>query len=382
MNCVVVCNAFGDWISGANTVVNIYAKELQRRGWRITVLSRTRTEKKGWMVVDGLNVFYVSTNVKRRRWSNIPYQAWSYYRKVHDTVEAVKDLKLGPDVVWVHYGTPDALWVANNVFPDVRKVFHIHGVWTKDFLEQFKKEFKLKFLGVLASLPLVYMEKWFLKKGDAIIVYSHWVKKLLEKRVRNKPIHVICNPLNTEVFNRNVMAFPRQKLGFKKGDTVIIYVGKFTPLKGTETFLDAANQLPSFKFLLVGQPIAMPKGYYRKHAGSNVFFHEPISHDDVACYMKMADCVVQPTVRDGLELPIAEGLAVGVPVVTTSHEERREIYEDVVTYAEPYSSVSLAEAIKWAVQVRMPHATQVLDKFNVRKNVDKIEAILKGDKPC
>lgn len=376
MNCCVISNAFGDWVSGVNTVVSLYAEELQRRGWNITILSRTRTKKSGWLNVKGLNVFYVPTTVKRKSWSNIPYQAWAYYRKINDTVKAFKDLELDADVVWVHYGTPDALWVADKTFPTKRKIFHIHGVWTRDFLEQFKKEFIFAFVGSLASLPLRYMEKRFLKKGDAIIVYSDWIKKLVSARVKDKPIHVVCNPVDQNLFNLQVKPYPRKKLGLGKNEKVVVYVGKFTPLKGIEYLLEAARMLPNCKFLLVGQTIAMPEGYYEKRAPDNVIFHEKVPHSMVASFIKTGDCYVQPTLRDGLEIPIAEALAVGKPVVTTSHEERVGIYEDAVYYAKPADPESLASAILDALRNGPKPCEKVLAKFDIKRNVDALEKVL------
>lgn len=134
--------------------------------------------------------------------------------------------------------------------------------------------------------------------------------------------------------------------------------------------------LPDYKFLLVGRPVAMPEGYYEKIAPRNVVFYPRVPHGLVPEFMKMSDCYVQPTTRDGLEIPIAEALAVGKPVVTTDHEERREIYEDSVYYAKIRDAKSLANAIKEACdQGPKREKERILKKFDVKNNIDKLEEI-------
>ena len=375
-NVLTIANAYGDWVSGINTVVHAYSYELSYRGASVKILARTRTTKHGWTQVGGLPVYYISTPTRRRSWANIPYQGWTYIKKVREAARAFKSLKLSGDVLWLHYGTPDALWAGFQAFPNLRRVTHVHAVWTKDFLEQFEREFAFRALGVLASKPLVFLEKIFLTNSDAIIVYSDWIKNLVEKRAKNVPIHVICNPVDFTLFNSHVEAYPRQKLGLKKNDRVVVYVGKLTPLKGTEYLLETARMLPDYKFLLVGQTISVPEGYYEKKASNNVIFHPRVPHKAVASLMKTGDCYVQPTLRDGVEIPIAEALAVGKPVVITSHEERVGIYEDAVYYAKPANPESLASAILDALRNGPKPCEKVLAKFDIKRNVDALEKVL------
>jgi len=42
-----------------------------------------------------------------------------------------KKIGLTGGVLWMHYGSLDALWVGFNAFPELRKVVHIHGVWMR-----------------------------------------------------------------------------------------------------------------------------------------------------------------------------------------------------------------------------------------------------------
>jgi len=378
LNILTIANAFGDVdVSGVDVVVKSYAKELIDKGHHVKVLARTRTSKSGWRYVEKIPVCYVPTTVKRRRWSNIPYQAWAYFRKIDDTSDVFKKLGLTGDVLWMHYGSLDALWVGFKAFPELRKVVHIHGVWTRDFLEQFKKKFRIGLIGKMASMPLTFLEKKFLKKSNAIITYSEWMKKILERRIGRKiPIYVIYNPVDFKFFNPNVKPYPRSNVELSKDDIVVLYIGKWNPLKGTEFLLDAARMLPDYKFLLAGRTVAMPEGYYQKMAPKNVILHPPIPHGLVPRFIKMCDCYVQPTIRDGLEIPIAEAMAVGKPVVATDHEERRGIYEDSVFYAIPRDSESLALNIKEACTQGVKNdKTEVLKKFNVKNNVNKLEEI-------
>lgn len=371
---IVISNAYGDWISGVRTVINVYGNELTRNGYDVKILSRTRTNKKGWAILDGLPVYYVPTRTKRYHWSNIPYQIWAYFKKIRDTIKELKKLNLKADVVWLHYGTLDTLWVGFKAFPHVRKVVHVHAIWTRELLERFKNEFSLKPLGYIIGKVFMFLERIFLARLDAIIVYSEWMKTVLSKKV-SVPIYVVYNPVNFKQFNPSVKPIDRHKLGFKDDDKIILYVGKFTPFKGTEYLLKSAKMLPTYKFLLIGQTgKAMPtEEKYYQAPPTNVFFHKPIPHNEVASYIKMCNCYVQPAVRDGLEIPIAEALAVGKPVVTTNHPERKLIYEDAVYFAQMKDAKNLASTIIEAIKKGPRNSEEVSTKFDVKRNVDILE---------
>jgi glycosyltransferase involved in cell wall biosynthesis len=330
------------------------------------------------MIVDGLPVYYIPTRTKRYGWSNIPYQLWAYFKKIRDTIKEIRKLNLKADAVWIHHGSLDTVWVGLKAFPQTRKVVHVHSTWTEDFLKRFKKEFKLLILGYLIGKMFMFLERVLLARSDAIIVYSEWMKIALSKKV-SVPIYVVYNPVNFKQFNQSTKPFDRRKLGFKKGDKVILYVGKFTSFKGTEYLLESAKMLPNYKFLLIGQTgKATPtEERYSQTLPANVLLHKPIPHSEVAHYIKMCDCYVQPAVREGLEIPIAEALAVGKPVVTTNHPERKLIYENSVYYAEMKNAKSLALAIAEAIENGPKSSEKVLVKFDMKRNVDTLKRALK-----
>ncbi len=377
MRILALVNAFGDGVSGVDVVARTYCSRLRKDGLDIIVSSRTRTQKRGWMKANGVPVYYVGTRVERRSWSNIPYQAYAYFKKVEDTVSEVKSLKLEPNLIWLHYGTVDCLNVGFKAFPEVPKIVHVHGVWTRDFVEQFVKQFRL--LGNLSVKPLEYLEKVYLKRADKIIVYSEWMKMLVENKVgKGKLMYTVYNPVDRELFDPTVYSMSREDFGLRDEDMVVGYVGKFTPLKGTEYILKAANILKSHKFVLVGREVAMPTGHYQTGAPSNVIFHPPISHELVPSFMKMIDVYIQPTLRDGVEIPIAEALAMNKPVVTSDHPERRLLYEDSVYYCRPRNAEDLAEKIIEADKKGiLSGSDQIVAKFDVEKNIRELKAILR-----
>ncbi|MFQ5770938.1 MAG: glycosyltransferase family 4 protein [bacterium] len=378
---VVIANAYGDWISGVRTVINIYGNKLIRRGYDVKILSRTRTSKKGWTIVDGLPVYYVPTRIKRYSWSNIPYQIWTYFKKIRDTIKEFKKLNFKADVVWIHHSSLDTVWVGLKTFPKTRKVVHVHSIWTREFLKRFKNEFTLPALGYLIGKTFMFLERVFLARSDAIIVYSEWMKKTISKKV-SVPIYVVYNPVNFKQFNPSVKPFNRQKLGFKNSDKVVLYVGKFTSFKGTEYLIGSARMLPNYKFLLVGQTgkATITEEKYYRVPPANVLLHNPIPHSKVASFIKMCNCYVQPAVREGLEIPIVEALAVGKPVVTTNHPERKLIYENAVYYAQMKNAKSLASAITKAIEEGPKNSEKVLMKFDVKGNVDILERALELEK--
>jgi len=76
-----------------------------------------------------------------------------------------------------------------------------------------------------------------------------------------------------------------------------------------------------------------------------VIFHPPISDLELVQVYGAAAAVVYPSLYEGFGYPVAEGLACGVPVVTSRVSSLPEVGGEAAFYADPYDEADIARAL-------------------------------------
>jgi glycosyltransferase involved in cell wall biosynthesis len=162
------------------------------------------------------------------------------------------------------------------------------------------------------------LKQRFLRRVDAVVGVSEGILDIYRRsRLLDGVPHVVS------VFNVPPFAAPakpehvaalRRQLGLE-GRRVVLYVGKFSPGKGTEDLLTAAALVspgrPDVTFVFVGD------GRLSREA-SNVRCFGPLPNADVLALYPLADMVVVPSViPDALSRVILEAMWAGRPVVAT-----------------------------------------------------------------
>jgi glycosyltransferase involved in cell wall biosynthesis len=78
---------------------------------------------------------------------------------------------------------------------------------------------------------------------------------------------------------------------------------------------------------------------------ANVTFLGDVADDQLAALYRGARCLVYASLYEGFGIPVAEALATGCPIVTSSGSAMQEIAGDDATYVDPTSVDSLREGI-------------------------------------
>ncbi len=114
----------------------------------------------------------------------------------------------------------------------------------------------------------------------------------------------------------------RQSLALESAETVLVFVGRLSPEKGIEVFLQALSKLarenPSWKCIVVGDgPLKedFSRGLTAMDLASQVFLVG--FHADVAPYLQAGDIFVLPSLEEALPLSLLEAMACGLPCVVT-----------------------------------------------------------------
>jgi glycosyltransferase involved in cell wall biosynthesis len=102
----------------------------------------------------------------------------------------------------------------------------------------------------------------------------------------------------------------------------LMSMGRLHPKKGLEVLFDAMEQLPkhiTLDIYGVGAPAYEKELHARaKVLGSRVRFHGHLHDDDKAAAFAMSDLFVLPSYSENFGIVVAEALAHGVPVLTTT----------------------------------------------------------------
>lgn len=93
------------------------------------------------------------------------------------------------------------------------------------------------------------------------------------------------------------------------------FVGRVQTAKGAKEIYELAKRLHDITFELAGAPSALVEGWEKPE---NVTLLGPLPHSEVLAKMDEADVFIFPTHTEGFSLALAEAMARGLPVITTS----------------------------------------------------------------
>jgi glycosyltransferase involved in cell wall biosynthesis len=150
-------------------------------------------------------------------------------------------------------------------------------------------------------------------------------EKIVGMGVDPECVHYTPNGVDTALFHQRDRALCRSELGLSRGGKIVLYVGKFRPVKGIHCLLEALHILDrqgmlDFDLVLIGSG---PEEHdYRKIVqtyglGSRVFFAGNKIHEEVALWMGASDLFCLPSLKEGMPNVVLEALAAGMPVVAS-----------------------------------------------------------------
>jgi glycosyltransferase involved in cell wall biosynthesis len=201
-------------------------------------------------------------------------------------------------------------------------------------------------------------------KSDAIICVSHPLKKYILKHysVESDRIHVIHNGIDQHHFTHNqvdqkwIDAF-KQKYALS-GKTVITQVGRLSPLKDFETFIDAIalahkenNDIVGF---IVGSASQQKKAYekilheYVIKQQASSFIHLTGNQTRLREIYSLSDLTVSTTKQpESFGRTLVESLMMNTPVAATHHGGPLDIINSEKNgyFFEPENSQALADLI-------------------------------------
>lgn len=206
-------------------------------------------------------------------------------------------------------------------------------------------------------------------KNTVVFTIKQQVYKWVNKKVSRKSTALITP---TEFVKNDIATFaniPPQKItvtleaadvisdpaevvkGLEKAQ-FIMYVGRPTPHKNLERFIEAFVQLrlshPNLRLVLVGRKDA---NYERIEASvkqrgiSGVVFTDYVSEGQLRWLYEHCTAYIFPSLSEGFGLPGLEAMLHDAPVVSSNATCLPEVYGDAAHYFDPLDTQSMADAI-------------------------------------
>ena len=335
--------------------MSVYIRELSRqlgaRGHHIDIYTRLNGSKHNQIIDLDENVRLIHLSAG----NNGYVQKLKLYYYLADFFRALQQFKtqenLNYDLVHSHYWLSGRLgsWVQDRwnlphivMFHTLGTVKNIAGVAGEEPDLRIATEKKLSKTCQRILAPTVR------EKNNLLTYYNAPAEK----------IGVVPCGVNLELFRPMDRAAARQGLGFGENESIVLYVGRFDPIKGIGRLLKAATHLQDqrqLRLVIIGgdgpdtpeyqnlQKLARKLGLQ-----NTVTFVGRIEQKHLPPYYSAADVLVMPSYYESFGLVGLESLACGTPVIATEVGAMRSIIRDGETgqIVSNANQRSLAQAIK------------------------------------
>lgn len=185
-----------------------------------------------------------------------------------------------------------------------------------------------------------FPQRWLLRGGDLITTVSQTsAQDIHDAHMTNRALHVVYNA---------PQRFKKYPVTFKKKVTNIVYMGSFMSYKNAETLIRGMQWLPGRTLHLLSrispQRQEQLKALIPNHA--KVRFHNGVTDDTYEKLLADNAILATASLDEGYGIPVAEALAMGVPVVASDIPIFHEVGGEGALYFDPHSPEAFAAQVQ------------------------------------
>ncbi len=241
-----------------------------------------------------------------------------------DRLKMIKDFN--PDIIHIHnefgIGLSGVLIARNLKVPLVYTMHTMYDDYLYYITQNNKSAQKL-----LSSASHKYA-KILAAAASAITGPSKKVEEYFHRCHVDKPVTVIPNSVETDVFNRHTVdkgkvKAVREKYGFADNDLVFCFCGRMGQEKNIEVLLDfwakKVKLSDGMKLLLIGGGPQLEEfqEYAKKlNITDTVTFSGRVEHAEIPPYYAACDCYITASLTECHSISMMEGQSTGLPVLT------------------------------------------------------------------
>lgn len=255
-----------------------------------------------------------------------------------DRLRMIKDFN--PDIIHIHnefgIGLSGVLIAKALKVPLVYTMHtmyddYVYYVANNELLHKFLTSASHKYAKILAN------------SASALTGPSKKVEEYFKRCHVDKPVTVIPNSVEVEVFNRHTVSKDkvkeiREKYGFSENDLVFCFCGRMGQEKNIDTLLKYwAKNVKSddgMKLFLIGGGPQLEE--YNELAktldiADTVKFSGRVEHSEIPPYYASCDCYITASLTECHSISMMEGMATGMPVLTIRDELNADQIEEGVS---------------------------------------------------
>jgi glycosyltransferase involved in cell wall biosynthesis len=232
-------------------------------------------------------------------------------------------------------------------FPKIRTVVTIHDL---------AHEHHPEFFHPLEAFRMKKLVRWTAGRADHILTVSEFSAADIARRfgVPREKITVVYQAA-APGFRPRDKAQCREHVAKLYGidSPFILYVGRIQARKNLPRLVEAYARLrkqgTTAKLVMVGKKDWQSERLLEKikelGVESSVIFPGFVPFDDLPLFYNAAEVFVFPSIFEGFGLPVVEGMASGVPTITSFGSSLEEVAGDGALLVDPRDTQSIAEAL-------------------------------------
>lgn len=172
------------------------------------------------------------------------------------------------------------------------------------------------------------------------------------------------------------LAAVRQK--FQLPERFCVTLGTLEPRKNIRMLLDC--WIPDMGTLVV----VGAKGWDQLPVHAQVKYLGYVKQEEKWALLKLAECLIYPTIAEGFGLPLLEAFAAGTPVIAGGHTSLVEVGQDAVLWTNVHNQQALHQAVQ-ALQADdtlrqrlITRGQAVLDSFSWEASIQGLKQVIQG----
>ncbi len=303
--------------------------------------------------IDGVEVRRVPVLRQRQEYCSTYEMGTFLLSGLWHSLFQVREFK--PDVVHIFFGIPDGPigWMLKRVYA-LPYLISLRGADVpSDEVKRFAKHYKV-------LRPFV---RWLWHDADALVAVSNGLRDYAFQTAPNLPIEVISNAIELSVFSP-----PLNRNG--PGPIQLIFVGRFNAFKNVETLIEAVSRLKEmdvadFELQLVGdgeRRATVERRVVENGLTKQVHFLGWIDRKAIVERYQQADLFVSATTWEGMPNTVLEGMACGLPIVSSRASGLEELVNEGVNGYLVNINDPVALADRMAKLINNPYERQRMGK--------------------
>jgi D-inositol-3-phosphate glycosyltransferase len=319
---------------GMSVYVREMAKELGRKGHHVDIFTQHNVGKHDQIIHLYNNVRLVHLSGGTR--GNITKSSlYEVLPQLFNELESFRiEENITYDIIHSHYWLSGVLGLKLQSFWNAQHLITYHTIGAMKNLTGSTEN---------ASELRLTNEKKLAKLCDQIVVPTQKEKEYLRRYydIPYDKIRIIPCGVDFDRFKPQDKVSARRQLGFHADDRIVLYVGRYTPIKGLDRLFTAfrnLTHLPHLQLVMVGgdgehSPMFRQLQSKAKalHIENRMMFAGRVDQETLPVYYSAADVLVVTSHYESFGLVALEALACGTPVVTTQVGAMEKIVKDDVT---------------------------------------------------